>query len=150
MKFSKPTHLRWSNEPWIGFYFAWDQDGPAISETLKSFPIRAWDPVNKTWWFPASLSGLLVATVQGFFPDIKAPVRPTTIVSEYKTVRSPQEKDHAVLGCTPDAPDCVVEAAFKALARELDPDKSVGGLSRTPFEELESAYIRVCRARGIA
>lgn len=146
MKFQGPASLRWSNEPWIGFHFTWDNDGPAITESLKNFPIRAWDPTNKTWWFPQSLAGLLAATVQGYFPDLRVPPVPVKVAQES---RSPQKNDHFLLGLHSEAPDVVVHAAYRALARDLDPNRSVGGLSSTPFDEVTSAYQRICRARGL-
>ncbi len=65
MRFNNHAIFRWSTEPWFGFCSP--QFEPAMVDMLKSVRPAAWDPMLKTWWYPASVFPVVEATAAGFF-----------------------------------------------------------------------------------
>lgn len=65
MRFVNHQIFRWAKEPWFGFHAP--RYEPDLIEQLKSVPIRAWDPHEKTWWYPSQYFPVVEAVAAGFF-----------------------------------------------------------------------------------
>lgn len=65
MKFLNHDIFRWAGEPWFGFFGP--RYEPDLISQFKSVPIRAWDPTEKTWWFPSTYFPVVEATCASFF-----------------------------------------------------------------------------------
>ena len=110
---------------------------------------REWSPSTKTWIFDPSLGApTALRLVRFYYPDIE-------IIDSRNAYQAPPpnfeakpavDPDCAVLYVLADAPKCVVDAAFKALAREYHPDRLPTSKQREAHElmvTLNSAYERV-------
>jgi len=124
---------------------------------LKSMPVKCWDATTKTWWFPEIYMSIVVALLKQLWPearelDVNAIVVPahmqgTEVGRRMARGDSLATDAYTVLGVTPEAPDCVVKAAYVALKKELDPDTVIGG-SPEPLLELETAWAQISSQRG--
>jgi hypothetical protein len=92
---------------------------------------REWNPQRKVWIIdPTSIAMAL---------DLLKSVYPNTRVVEHEEFAPPRSEPirqtgpHATLYVLPDAPRCVVDAAYRALAREFHPD-------RAPAEQRDQAH----------
>ena len=56
---------------------------------------------------------------------------------------------YAVLGINPDAPDIVVRAAYKAIARDCFPDPNSLNPDLEKMKKVNDAYETICKERGI-
>ncbi len=100
---------------------------------------REWSPSTKTWIFDPSLGApTALRLVRFYYPDIE-------IIDSRNTYQTPPpnfqnkpatDPDCAVLYILPNAPRFVVDAVFKAFAREYHPD-------RLPASEREQGHERM-------
>jgi hypothetical protein len=65
VRFINHPIFRWATEPWFGFH-APSYEPNLISE-LKAVPVKAWDPAEKTWWYPAFHFPVVEATCASYF-----------------------------------------------------------------------------------
>jgi hypothetical protein len=129
----QPPALTWDADDWIALSIEYDS---AFLEALKArVPVRAWDAPTRRWLIPercrGELENLLYVSFGAFRPLPER--RP----------RQPAEP-YATLGVLPDAPDVVISAAYKALARERHPD---AGGSTEAFQRLEAARAAIEKIR---
>jgi DnaJ-domain-containing protein 1 len=116
--------MKWLGEQWIGVTFTY---APRVVEAVKRIPIRAYDPETRTWWVPLRLAR-----------DLERAVREARDFTPREQPRELPVADACrVLGVQPDAPACVVRAAYKALSLERHPDR---GGSTEAFQRLEAAH----------
>jgi hypothetical protein len=81
---------------------------------------REYDPDSKTWIIESVYAATAIRLLRSAFPDATVGDHeddpPTQAYTHHQT--SPNE----VLYVLPDAPRCVVDAAYRALSREFHPD----------------------------
>ncbi|MDP9363483.1 MAG: J domain-containing protein [Chloroflexota bacterium] len=107
---------------------------PGLIERLKvSIPsvCRSWDPVLKVWTVEAAYANLAIGLLQSTYPE--ATVGGSTAPPRGPDPIRPSDPHYEALHLLPSAPACVVEAAYKALARDRHPD-------RLPAHERDRAH----------
>ncbi len=80
---------------------------------------REYDPATKAWTVALSWAGVAIQILRGVYPDAE-------VIGELCASPAPIrsiDPAYATLHLLPSAPPCVVEAAYKALARNLHPDR---------------------------
>ena len=134
MKFSPA--IRYASARWVGF------TPPAyeptfVEEFKRVVRIHAWDAWSKTWWFhegdleaTLSLASVYWHVDRTDFPVVAPGKVPIGKISPY-----------SILGVDKNAPDSVVEGAYRALRTDL-----IDG-SPEPLWELEEAYEQIQRQR---
>ena len=107
---------------------------------------RQFNADKKSWriWPPYVNAAFLCArrwfdAVEVLVPEHLPIAKPTTTLVDDLRRRFP---DHATLHLLPDAPDFVIHAAYRALAREHHPDRA-GAQSHQAMVELNRAYARL-------
>lgn len=91
---------------------------------------REYEPDTKTWIVDGPYAGTAIQLLRSVFPDATINHREETTSQSPPMQRS---NLHARLYVLPDAPKCVVDAAYKALVKELHPD-------RAPAEQRNQAH----------
>lgn len=102
--------------------------------TIPSYA-RTWDPLLKIWTISAPWAMTAIHLLHAIFPDAAVidgghsrPPGPTPI--------RPLDESYRTLYLQPNAPDYVVEAVYRAIAKEEHPD-------RKPLAERERAHERL-------
>lgn len=120
---------RWDNRYELRFPF-----NKLLVEKLKlHIPAcyREYEPASKTWVIDAVYASTAIQLLRSVFPDAR--------ISEHQDADPPspnlfqQSTPHKVLYVLPDAPKCVIEAAYRALSREAHPD-------RAPADQRDQAH----------
>lgn len=118
---------------WDGRYELRFQYNRNLIEALKAeipAAYREYEPDTKTWIIDGPYAVTAIQMLRTVFPD-------ATINGREETASQPppmhRSNPHARLYVLPNAPRCVVEAAYKALVKELHPD-------RAPAEQRDQAH----------
>jgi hypothetical protein len=105
---------------------------------------RRYDPELRVWTVMAPWDDLAIEMFTECWPDAQVVYRGVLgFRREQKTTASSTTKtdpDMAVLFVTPDAPSCVIEAAYRALSRTYHPDR---GGSNEQMQRLNAAMDRI-------
>lgn len=151
--------LRWSPARWFGVTVDFGFAGAAnIVTEIKTFPCRTWDPQAKTWWLPETfLPHVESALISGGYnPEAIPKLR---AIDAFRIRRGEagdralyppawlNENPYYVLGILPQVPDFLVDAAYEALKRALDPDRGLGGSSE-PYDRVVAAYNAIKQERA--
>lgn len=147
MRFYNRPLIRWADQRWFGVSFDYD---PAVAEELKGIPIRAWDGMTKTWWFPEQFVEHVRGVLAPRFPqqqDLLNQIIHRRPAPKEKP-RWKEEDPYVALGLREDAPDEVVKAAYAAMLKALDPERNMGG-STEPQERIRMAFERIKAERGL-
>jgi len=102
---------------------------------------REWSPSTKTWIFTAPLgSTVALQLLRAYFHDVEvtdsrdtyqAPPPPPPLTNEPKA-----DPDFATLYILPDAPLCVIDAAYRALSKQCHPDRVPAPERATAHEKM--------------
>ncbi len=125
-------HRRWDPpalEPggrWLRLYAPYD---PEFIEAFKAdVPLKSWDPLAKTWLFPAEQTAKVQALCREFFgatpaaPPLDEPRPPPPPPQQH-----PLLKPHEILGVRPGASSDELRSAYRRLSLAVHPDQ--GGSS---------------------
>lgn len=116
-------------------------------------PFRRWNGDKRAWIIRAAVFSIVHEIIDSHYPDEVWQVSETAqeLIQKsysYRVVYPEKQPDcsgpRTVLHVTDDAPDCVVQAAYKALARMHHPD--VGG-SREVMSKVNAAYEEIKKGR---
>lgn len=138
--------LRWSNSRWFGVHLYWSDASQRIIEEVKGLPVRAWDSMSKTWWLPETFLPHVEAALAADYGSSVPNLRQSPAFQTLKPTWLSNDP-YAVLCVTRQAPDSVVEAAYRVLCRELDPDRGIGG-STEPQDRVHQAYAQIAQERA--
>jgi DnaJ-domain-containing protein 1 len=97
----------------------------AFIDLLRStipHPHRKWDPQRRVWVVGPGYTETAIHLLRSAFPD--AIVTNPEHVTPPRTHRFRLSEPHQVLYVSIDAPRCVVDAAYRALCKELHPDRA--------------------------
>jgi len=103
---------------------------------------------TKSWFLPET-----------FLPHVEAILAPAYGADQVPKLRkSPvmlsirpywlDDDPYTVLGIRQQASECVIDAAYKALSKELDPERNLGG-STEPQDRVRKAYEKIRQERGL-
>lgn len=141
----------WQHDGSVELRFPYD---PAFIESLKasvSSSFRTWDPAEKVWRVRAGYAHAGVTLLRRTFPDAVIIETPGEATSRPDPIRS-TDSLYATLHLLPSAPLVVIEAAYKALAREQHPDRLAPSEQTRAHEQmvaLNTAFATL-RDRGAA
>ena len=148
MRFVNLPLLRWSNGRWFGVHLDWDPSvSPPIVEQIKAFPIKCWDSQAKTWWLPETFLPHVEAILAPIFGDQVPCLRKSGAMLSIRPYWL-DDDPYTVLGIRQQASECVIDAAYKALSKELDPERNLGG-STEPQDRVRKAYEKIRQERGL-
>jgi hypothetical protein len=128
------VHVKRTSDPdWYEVRSPYDRE--CLDDLRRTCPpsFRQWDRDRKVW----RIHRFYLYDVLGTFADYDYIIRDDSGLGE--------EPDYAALYVTPDAPDAVVHAAYRALAKILHPD--VGGDAQA-FVRVQAAYDAICAQRA--
>lgn len=103
---------------------------------------REYEPTTKTWIVDAVHAATALHLLRSAFPDATI-----TNPEEPKQHRFRRSDPHHVLYLHPDAPACVIRAAYRALCMEFHPDRAPADKRDQMHEEqiaLNRAYAALC------
>ena len=124
---------RWSGEVTLTFPY-----NKALVDRLKAeIPgyARAYDPTTKAWTVAPAYAAVAISLLRATFPD--AVIENSGRRPEPQPIR-PSDRSYAALHLLPSAPDELVDAAFRVLARQSHPDVAGGDGER--MRELNDAF----------
>ncbi len=129
---------------WFSVRIVYDRE---MVEALKRLTPRAYDPTLKTWSFPVELLGAVARLLaeHGYDFDTSGVGAEPKPSPPPPPPPPPNGGPYAVLGLDPRAPLSVVQAAWRALAKELHPD---AGGTKEQFQKLEAAYSQILKERN--
>lgn len=104
---------------------------------LVTFTLRVYDVME----------GMSQLVGRALRPRAEAPVEPQTQPQEEPPEEPPAPDPYIVLGLRPDAPDEVVEAAYRAIARKLHPDVNGTAAAAELMSYLNAAYSTIKEER---
>ncbi len=125
---------RWYQGRFVALSFA-RYNRAAVQRLKDALSVRAYDAENKEWLIP---EWALEDVEDEFGLSISVAGRPPQHL---------QDPRYSVLSVCRDAPDCVLKAAYKALAFELHPDRN-GGANAERMKQLNSAFQAISKERG--
>jgi len=143
------AHGSWRWDSRLEISFPYNRD---LVEAIKSQidpHYREWSPSTKTWIFDPALGAPTALRLLRFYhPDIEITDSRSTYQEPPPRFRTEPkiDPDFTTLYVLPEAPRCVIDAAFKALAREYHPDRLPAGEREHGHErmvQLNTAYARV-------
>lgn len=99
-------------------------------------PMRMWDPLSKTWWFPEDY--LLLVEQLGLQHGV---VRPSDLEKFKQTVPTSRSFSNAyeVLALQPNAPRSLVDQAYRYWKSQFSDAMGAGG----KLAEIEEAYLTI-------
>lgn len=121
--------------------FPYNQEFIEALKTTIPPPHRKWDPARKAWIVGPGYTETAIHLLRAEFPD--AIVTNPDHVTPPRSHRFRRTDPHQVLFVSLDAPRCVIDAAFKALSKELHPDRAPADKKDAMHEEqvaLNRAY----------
>jgi hypothetical protein len=132
-----PIHIRarWHPSRWVALSFArYNRD--AVARLKDALEVRAYDAESREWLIP---EWALEDVADEFGVKISVSGQPP---------QQPQDSRYLVLSVHREAPNCVVKAAYKALAFELHPDRNHGATGEK-MKQLNVAYQSISKERGL-
>jgi len=107
---------------------------------------REWVPERKVWIVDSAYAATAIRLMREVFGEVVVEDQRSTYRDPFPPTTPRVDPDCAVLYILPDAPRCVIDAAFKALAREYHPDRLPAGERKQGHEwmvRINTAYERV-------
>ncbi|MDP9357642.1 MAG: J domain-containing protein [Chloroflexota bacterium] len=80
---------------------------------------REYDPLTKAWTVALAWAGVAIQLLRGVYPDAAVIGEPGASPAPIRST----DPAYATLHLLPTAPPSVIEAAYRALARDLHPDR---------------------------
>lgn len=129
----------------------YDADFVAALKAEIPFWSRSWNPETRTWQVQAPFIEAAVRIVSEFFDQIERRSAVATPSTGHGSVREcienirEQRPYHAALFVLPGAPESVINAAYRALAKQCHPD--LGG-EHDSMIRINQAYENLANGRG--
>jgi len=117
--------------------FAYDKW--VIEELKRQIPAdhRSYDPANKTWYVRPGWGQVAISVLRMAFDAVEVTTQDKR--SQPKPIRR-SDPNFSELHLLPSAPTCVIEAAYKAMAKANHPDR---GGSTAAMQAINSAYAAI-------
>ncbi len=131
--------FRYAAVRWVGAKFPFNTQ--LLEEFKYTCTVRAWDSASKTWFFPEPYVPLVEAMLRKYLPEFKG-ARLAVIpggASVEKVAPWRSNDNYTVLGLRDNAPDGLVEVAYRFWRREFDLERSGTGTAE-PLMQVERAY----------
>ncbi len=130
--------FRFSTVRWIGVRFPFNQQ--LLEEFKYTVDFRCWDKASKTWWFPETYLPHVEAILRKYMPNF-TPYGRGGDQAPMSQAEAPwrSNDNYTVLGLRDNAPDGLVEVAYRFWRREFDLERSGTGTAE-PLMQVERAY----------
>jgi len=141
---------------WFVFYTPYNP--PFVSELKARVPSpnRRWVPEERAWCVSRAHWETAQFLLKKYYPEGNFQLSPTAaaadVLFEPTDGDEAKPRDYMVLGLLPNAPDCVVHAAYLALEASwssVEPSILVNA-GFYSLDETRRAYMRVCATRRLA
>lgn len=96
MRFVNHPIFRWAPEPWFGFHAPSYE--PSLISELKSVQVRAWDPIEKTWWYRMQDFPVVEAACASYFRDEMGDGRFVNFMMTAPTAQQMQQRINVLTG----------------------------------------------------
>lgn len=140
---------------WFVFYTPYNAMFVSELKARVPGPNRRWVPEERAWCVSRTYWETAQSLLRKYYPEGQFQMGPAAAAADITLEQLDDDevnvRDYTVLGLRPDAPDCVVHAAYLALEASwsrVEPSILVNA-GFYSLDDTRRAYLRVCAARQI-